>query len=137
MKILQLCVFASISLILSACIPALTSSQSGPKEGEFVKGRLARGFGGNVPLYKEAVVIESFAAESSYGGSFVTDDDLPRVYKYYQEVLPQLGWESQAREQAENNYIFEIKNSEYRGEIIVNVAGDGEKTAIGIAVSAR
>lgn len=125
------------AVILSACIPTLNTGQSAAREGEFVKGKIVKGFGGNVPLYKEAQVIETFASESSYGGSFVTDDNLSRVYKYYQEVLPQLGWESQVRQQAENNYIFEIKNSQYRGKIIVNIAGDGEKTALTIAVSAR
>lgn len=126
-----------VPFVLSACIPTLSTDQTGSREGEFVEGKIARGFPGDVPLYKEATVIESFASESSYGGSFVTDDNLPRVLKYYQDVLPKLGWESQVREQRVDNYVFEIKNEQYRGEIIVNIAGDGEKTAITIAVWER
>lgn len=126
-----------IPIVLSACIPMLNTGESAEKKGEFAKGKMVKGFGGNVPLYKEAQVIETFANDSSYGGSFISDDNLQAVLKYYQEVLPQLGWESQVREVSQTNYVFDIKNGELRGEVIINVAGDGKKSAITIAVSQR
>lgn len=126
-----------MSIVLSACFHTVGTSGTASEKGEFAKGEIVKGFGANVPLYKEAQVIETYGSEDNYGGAFISEDSLSRVLKFYEEVLPKLGWEAERQSQSETNHVFDIRNQEYRGSVIVNVAADGKSTAITIAVSKR
>ena len=136
-KFLVLATLFLTSIVLSACFHTIGTSGTASEKGEFAKGRLVEGFGANVPLYKEAVPVETYASEDAFGGSFMSEDSFSKVFKYYQETLPKLGWEMEVGSQSESNYVFDIRNQEYRGSVIVNVAADGRSTAITIAVSKR
>ena len=85
----------------------------------------------------KARVLESYGNNGAFGASFISDDDLDKVVKFYDQSLKKLGWESSQHRQSETNYVFEVKNSAYRGSVIVNTAADGKKTVITIAVLAR
>lgn len=126
-----------MSIVLSACFHTIGTSGTAGEKGEFAKGRLVEGFGPNVPLYKEAVPVETYASEDAFGGSFMSEDSFSKVFQYYQETLLKLGWETEVSSQSDTNYVFDIKNQEYRGSVIVNVAANSQKTAITIAVAKR
>lgn len=136
-KILAVAILFLTSIVLSACIPTIGTPETAGEKGEFAKGKIVRGFAGNVPLYKEAVPVETYASEDAFGGSFISEDSLSGVLKFYQETLPKLGWETAVSSLTEANYVLDIKNQEYRGSVIVNVAADGRSTAITIAVAKR
>lgn len=129
------------SVVLSGCIPSafIGGSKSntvagGP--GTFVKGKAVKGFPA-LPLYPKAKLLESYGANSSYGASAVSDDGLSKVLDFYNQSLPALGWEPKLAKQSETNYVYEIKNSQLQGVVIVNTADDDKKTAITISVAPR
>lgn len=126
-----------LPLILSACIPTIGVPDTAQEKGEFVEGKIAPGFGDNLPIYGKSVVLESYGDSDSFGGSFISQDSIGDVLKFYQKALPELGWETELTSQSETYYIFNIKNQDWRGSVIVNVAADDRKTAITIAVSKR
>ncbi len=128
---------ATVPFVLSACIPTLTTNGGGVKSEEFVKGKIAKGFPQSLPLYKNAQIIESYGGVSGYGTSFVTDDNLSKVVNFYNQALPKLGWTVNGRQGSETNFVFEIKNDKNQGQVIVNTAADGKKTAITMSVSER
>ena len=125
-----------ISMILSGCLPSIGGGGRVVSSDEFVKGKIVKGFP-NLPAYPKALVLESYGNEGSYGANFMTGDDLAKVVKFYNDSLPGLGWETQAKKQSETNYVFDIKNAQVAGSVIVNVAADGKKTAITMFVSPR
>src|SRR3990167_3686882 len=90
-----------IPIALSGCFPSLGGGGRAPAAGEFVKGGIVKGFPGTVPLYKEAVVVESYGDKDSYGASFITSDDLAKVVNYYNTALGTLGWNSELRQVSE------------------------------------
>ncbi|OGD88808.1 hypothetical protein A3I53_01715 [Candidatus Curtissbacteria bacterium RIFCSPLOWO2_02_FULL_40_13b] len=132
----KILLIAISSLILSACIPRLSSNGGSTDSGEYAKGKVVAGFPG-LPRYPKSQVIETIGQKGSYGGTFVVDKDILKVVKFYNESLPKLGWEVKVRQQSQYNYLFEIKNSNLYGTVIVNTAADGETVAISMAASPR
>lgn len=124
------------SFLLAGCVPQLGSSGKPVGKEEFVAGQVIGGFPG-VPLYSGAKVIESYGYKGSYGASFITEDDFSQVVKFYNETLPQLGWEAALGEISSSNFVFEIKNAAVSGSVIVNTAADNKRTAITISVTGR
>lgn len=124
------------SVVLVGCVPQLGSGGVPIGAQEFVQGKVVLGFP-SLPLYPDGKVIESYGYKFSYGASFISDDELVKVVKFYNEALPTLQWESSLKEMSPTNYVFDIKNSEMTGTVIVNTAADGEKTAITMSVTGR
>lgn len=124
-----------VPLILSGCIPRVdTSGQEG--SGEYVRGEVIKGFP-SLPLYEGAQVIESYGYGGTWGATFITGDDLGKVVNFYNDSLPKLGWDVVVNARSQANYVFEIENVQNKGEVIVNIAADGKKTAITMAVEPR
>lgn len=124
-----------VPLVLTGCIPRVgTSRQEG--SGEYVEGKVVEGFP-PLPLYEGAQVVESYGYGGAWGAIFITGDDLGKVVNFYNDSLPKLGWDVQVNAKSEANYVFEIKNVQNKGEVIVNIAADGKKTAITMAVGPR
>ncbi|MBI2327871.1 hypothetical protein HYU92_06145 [Candidatus Curtissbacteria bacterium] len=137
MKRFKIFVLVSFStLTLAGCVPMISSGVRPLGAQEFLKGQVVPGFP-QLPLYEGAKVIESYGYKGSYGASFVTNSELAKVVKFYNDSLPQLGWETSVKELAPDNYVFEIKNEENIGSVIVNTASDNQKTAITMSVSGR
>ncbi|OGD83242.1 hypothetical protein A2165_00730 [Candidatus Curtissbacteria bacterium RBG_13_40_7] len=132
----RLILILAISIILSACVPSIGGGGGVSSSDEYMKGRIVKGFPG-LPAYPKAEVIESYGNEGSYGASFMSSDDLAKVVKFYNDSIPQIGWEMQAKKQSETNFSFDVKNAQYQGSVIVNTAADGKKTAITIFASPR
>lgn len=126
----------AVPLVLAACLPRIGGGGEEAAKEEYLKGKVVSGFP-NVPLYPKAQVIESYGDKNSYGASFFVDDDLKRVLDFYNSSLAATGWEASESQKAADNYIFDIKNTDYRGQVIVNTASDGKQTAITISVAAR
>ena len=125
------------SILLSGCIPKLGGGDdSVSNKDEFVKGKPISGFP-NIPRFPKAEIIESVENEGSFGATFVTNDGIDKVVDFYNEALPQLGWESQLAGTSNSGYSFQIKNATWAGEIIVNTADDNKSTAISVSVSPR
>lgn len=136
-KFLSVAALFLTSIVLSACIPTIGVGDGADEKGEFVEGKIARGFPDNLPLYEDSVTLESYGDGDSFGGSFISQDLTSEVLKFYQQALPALGWETELTSPSATYYIFSIKNQDWRGSVIVNVADDGKKTAVTIAVSKR
>lgn len=130
----KLFLLAALPFVLAGC--SLGVGGADGSKDEFVKGAVAKGFP-NLPLYPKSQVVESYAYQGDFGASFVVGKSLADVTKFYQEFLPKSGWESSASQVAQDNYVFDVKNSEYEGRIIVNTAADSKKTAITISASKK
>src|SRR4030043_1836796 len=108
-KKLILIIFASI--LLSGCIPKLGGGDdSVSSKDEFIKGKPISGFP-NIPRFPKAEIIESVENEGSFGATFVTGEGVDKVVNFYNEALPQLGWELQLGGTGEPDYSFRIKNA--------------------------
>ncbi|MBI2012807.1 hypothetical protein HYS90_02670 [Candidatus Curtissbacteria bacterium] len=128
-----------VSIVLSGCLPSIARrGQQGSPAGsrEFAQGKVVSGFP-NLPRYPESQVIESVADDGSYGASFFSQDSLEVVSTFYNDSLPQFGWDTQFVKNTETNYTFRFKNAQFEGTIIVNVAADNKSTAITYSVSPR
>lgn len=125
----RLIIFLVFPIILGGCVANFSDSSQKTSIREFYKGVVVKGFP-SLPLYPKAQVVESFGYKNSYGASFISGDSLDKVIKFYRESFGKLGWESSLRKQSETNFVFDIKNKSYSGELIVNVAADGKRTAI-------
>lgn len=126
-----------VPLILSGCFPTIGPSDSPQTlESEFLKGSVSEKFP-KVPFYPKAEIIESYKSGENFGASAVSKDSLEKVLEFYRQAFVQLGWENSLTRQSTNNYLFEFKNAQLRGSVIVNVASDNKRTAITIAVSPR
>lgn len=136
-KIILISFLVVSTFLLTGCVPKLNTTGGGVKSEEFAKGKVVRGFPQDLPLYKGAVVIESYGGVSGYGASFITDDSLNKVVNFYNLGLAQLGWTVEVKKQSDTNFIFEIKNDKNQGRVIVNTAADGKKTAITVTISGR
>lgn len=134
MRVVIFAVFAS--LVLTGCLPSVGTDRGPSDAGEFAKGQIVKGFP-NLPLYPEANILETYGSKEGFGGSFVTSDELAKVVNFYGPALGQLGWESTLRQKSESNYVYEIKNDTYTGEVIINTASDGKQTAITTALGPR
>ena len=135
MKVIIFALFAS--LILAGCFPSAVTDRGGPSaSGEFAKGQIVRGFP-SLPSYPKAQVLETYGSKEGFGGSFVSGDELAKVVNFYGPALGQLGWGTVLRQKSESNYVYEIKNDTYMGEVIINTASDGKQTAITIVLEPR
>lgn len=76
-------------------------------------------------------------ALKSKNGVVLAGDDFAKVVKFYNDSLSKLGWETKAMKQSEESYVFDVKNAQNAGSVIVNVAADGKKTAISMFTSPR
>lgn len=136
-KFLIVGILILVPLVLGGCIPSVNTggsrSQSSP---EYAQGAIVEGFP-SLPLYEEAVVIESFGFNGKYGAAFVVDESLAKVVSFYSGSLKNLNWDVNLVQNSGTNYVFEIKNSGTKGEVIVNTASDGKKTAITMSVEPR
>ena len=132
----KLLIFLTLSIILAGCTANFGASSQKSVKREFLKGAVVKGFPA-LPLYPKSKVLESYGYKNSYGAAFVSGDKLDKVIKFYQQGFGVLGWESVLRKKSDTNFVFAIQNKEYSGELIVNVAADGKKTAITTYVSKR
>ena len=125
-----------ISISLSACFPNIQSDGSKKAESLYKKGVLVEGFP-TLPYYEKSKIVESFAFEKKYGASYVSNDELLKVVEFYNASLKGLGWDFTQKKISDTNYVFEVKNKDHQGVVIVNRAADGKKTAITYSVEAR
>lgn len=132
----KLFIFLVLSIILAGCKANFGTVPEKSAKREFLKGAVVKDFPG-VPLYPKAKILESYGYKNSYGAAFVSGEKLDKVIKFYQQGLGQLGWESTLRRRSDTNFVFSIKNQKYAGELIVNVAADGKRTAITTYLSQR
>jgi|SRR3972149_5976578 len=123
------------SFILSGCLPNIGGGGPPQNEEEFVKGKIVRGFPA-LPYYENAKIIESYGRSENYGATLVTNDDLAKVVNFYQDALEKLGWDATVSGSG-TNFVFDIKNAEKTGSIIINTAADNRRTVITIAISPR
>lgn len=124
------------SFLLAGCIPRLTTDSSVSSQSEFIKGKAVSGFP-NVPRYPKSQLLESINDNNSYGAAFIVDEDIAKVVDFYNNSLSATGWESTAVKKTETNYVFEVKNADYSGEVIVNTVSDSKSTAISVFVEPR
>ncbi len=120
--------FAVLPFILSGCIP---TTGGGDKTGsqEYMKGAVVSSFP-PLPLYPKSKIVESYNFNNNYGASFISTDKLDKVVSFYSDSLGKLGWDHNLYKQSETNYVYEVKNEEYKGSVIINTAGDGKSTAL-------
>lgn len=138
-KSLRVLAILAIGLFLSGCTAGIGLGGGGakaPASGEFLKGDVVKGFP-DLPLYKDAQVIESYGSVSAYGASFIAKENLAKVVDFYNTSLPQLGWNANVSQNSATSYVFDIKNETYAGSVIVNTAADDRHTAITISVAVR
>ncbi|MEX2028441.1 MAG: hypothetical protein WD988_03020 [Candidatus Curtissbacteria bacterium] len=133
-KFLLVLTILTVPLVLAGCFPGIGQTNTVGRD-EYIAGAVVPGFP-QVPLYPDASVIESYGFEEKYGASIVADDDVARVARFYSDSLPQLLWQTDASGSGDR-FIFNIKNENQEGMIIVNKAADGKTTAITIAISPR
>ena len=124
------------SLLLAGCIPKLSNDGTVVSQSEFIKGKAVSGFP-NMPRYPKSQLLESINDNNFYGASFISEENIQKVVDFYTNSLPQTGWESTFVKKTETNYVFEIRNATYSGEVIVNTASDGKSTAISVFVEPR
>lgn len=136
-KSFLVCGFLIVPLLVSACVSSLGGGKAAPREGTFVERAIVDGFPNNMPLYEGSKVVESYGETENFGASFISEDGLAKVFEFYQNALPALGWQTNVKQNSETNFTFEIKSDAYFGTVIVNTAADFKSTAITIAVSAR
>src|SRR3989338_1537227 len=110
-----------VPLVLTACLPKIGSSTAPVSSNEFVKGSSVKGFPA-VPLIPKSKALESYGNNGNFGASFISDEKLSKVIKFYDESLKKLGWEATLQKRSEINYVYNIKNASQEGSIIINTA---------------
>jgi len=128
----------AFALVLSGCTGGFVGGASNAKADalSWEKGKAVKGFPA-VPVYPNARILESFGYSNQWGASYISDKKLTDIVKFYQDSLAQLNWQGDLSKKAETNYVFDIKNDKYTGQIIVNTAADNKKIAITISVRAK
>ena len=135
-KIIKLGTILTIcSIFLTGCLPDLGGGGAAPPADEYLKGEIIKGFPA-LPSYENAKVIESYAKGGNYGATLVTNDELAKVVNFYQDALEKLGWDATVSGSG-NNFVFDIKNADKIGYVIINTASDNRRTVITIGVSPR
>jgi len=132
----KLIIVLAFSFFATGCIPRLGNDGTVVSQSEFIKGKAVSGFP-NVPRYPKSQLLESINDNNSYGVSFIAEENIQKVVDFYSSSLTATGWESTFVKKTEANYVFEIKNATYSGEVIVNTASDGKSTAISVSVEPR
>ncbi len=121
--------------MLTGCIPQTGQSGINGKD-EYVKGAMVPNFPA-LPLYRGAQVVESYGFQDNFGAVFISGDDLSKVFQFYNDSLPKLGWDTSVTRKGTDNFTFNIKNDKQQGTVIVNTAADSKKTAITMSISPR
>lgn len=124
------------SLILTGCVPRLKVEDALKSKGEFQEGEVVAGFP-NLPLYPDAKVIESYGDGGNFGATFTVNEELVKVVDFYKPALEGLGWEYTLNQRSETNYVFDFKNLDNQGQIIINTAENGKTTAISVFAEPR
>lgn len=124
------------SFLVSGCIPRLQTDDNQVSQGQFIKGKAVSGFP-DMPRYPEAQLLESIDDKGSFGASFIVDEDIQKVIDFYNQSLPQFGWEVTNLKKTDSQNVFEVRNAEYNGELIINTASDSKSTAISVFVEPR
>jgi len=124
------------SFFASGCLPKFTSDEGVQSQSEFIKGKAVSGFP-NLPRYPKSQLLESINDNNSFGVSFISEEDIQKVVDFYSSSLPQTGWESTFFKKTETNNVFEVKNADFSGEIIISTASDNQSTAISVFVEPR
>ena len=132
----KIIIVLAFSFFATGCLPRLASEDGVTSLSEFIKGKAVSGFP-NVPRYPKSQLLESINDNNSFGVSFISEDNIQKVVDFYTSSLPQTGWESTFVKKTETNYVFEIRNATYSGEVIVNTASDGKSTAIAVFIEPR
>ena len=132
----KIIIMFAFSFLLAGCIPKLSNDGTVVSQSEFIKDKAVSGFP-NIPRYPKSQLLESINDKNSYGASFISEENIQKVVDFYTNSLPQTGWESTFVKKTETNYVFEIRNATYSGEVIVNTASDGKSTAISVFVEPR
>lgn len=125
-----------LSIILAGCIPKVSNDDSSKESGEFAQGQVIKGFP-NLPLYEGAKVVQTYGQGDEFGGSFMVDEQLSKVVDFYNKNLPAAGWQASLKQASLTNFVFDVKNAQTAGTIIVNTAADGKQTAITMALAPR
>lgn len=124
------------SIILSGCVPRVKVDDVFKGKSEFAEGKVVAGFP-NLPIYPDAKVIESYGDGENFGASFTVNEELVKVVDFYKPALESLGWEYTLNQKSETNYVFDFKNLDNQGQIIVNTAQNGKTTAISVFAEPR
>ena len=132
----KIIIVLAFSFFATGCLPRLASDGGATSQSEFIKGKAISGFP-NMPRYPKSQLLESINDDNSYGASFISEENIQKVVDFYSNFLPQTGWESTFVKKTETHYVFEVKNTDYSGEVIVNTASDGKSTAISVFVEPR
>ncbi len=135
MKI-RLFAIIALSFLLSACIPTIGNSEPRSSKDEFKKGVYAAGFPA-IPYYKNSKVLESYGNQGYFGSASVTNDDITKVTKFFDESLKQLGWDFSVRQNSATSFEYSINNARQQGSIIINTTVDGKKTGITVSIAPR
>lgn len=132
----KIIIVISLSFFATGCLPKFASDEGTPSQSEFIKGKAVSGFP-NVPRYPKSQLLESINDDNSFGVSFLTEEDITKVVDFYSSFLPQTGWESIFVKKTEANYVFEIQNADYSGEVLISTASDNKSTAISVFIEPR
>ena len=132
----KLIIVLAFSFFATGCIPKLGSDGTVVSQSEFIKAKAVSGFP-NIPRYPKSQLLESINDNNSYGASFISEENIQKVVDFYSSSLAATGWESTLVKKAQTNYVFEIKNAAYSGEVIVNTASDCKNSAIAVFMEPR
>ena len=132
-KILIVLAFAFFA---TGCLPRLGNGGGATSQSEFAKAKPVSGFP-NMPRYPKAQLLESIDDKDSFGASFIVDEELQKVVDFYFGSLPQFGWEVTDIKKTDSRNVFEVRNAQYSGEVIINTAADSKSTAISVFVEPR
>lgn len=132
----KLIIVLAFSFFAAGCIPRLGNDGTVVSQSEFIKGKPVSGFP-NLPRFPKSQLLESVNDNNSFGASFISEENIQKVVDFYSSSLTATGWESTLVKKTVANYVFEIKNAAYSGEVIVNTASDGKSTAISVSVEPR
>jgi len=129
-------IMLAFSFFATGCIPKLGNDGTVVSQSEFIEGKAVSGFP-NMPRYPKAQLLESIDDKGSFGASFIVDEELQKVVDFYFGSLPQFGWEVTNIKKADSRNVFEVRNAQYSGEVVINVASDSKSTAISVFVEPR
>ena len=129
-------IMLAFSFFATGCIPKLGNDGTVVSQSEFIEGKAVSGFP-NMPRYPKAQLLESIGDNGSFGASFIVEEDLQKVIDFYNESLPQFGWEVTGIEKTDSRNVFEVRNAQFNGEVIINTASDSKSTAISVFVEPR
>jgi len=129
-------VVLAFSFLVSGCIPNLQTDDAEVSQSQFIKGKAVAGFP-DMPRYPKAQLLESIDDKGSFGASFIVDEELQKVVDFYFGSLPQFGWEVTDIKKTDSRNVFEVRNAQYSGEVIINTASDSKSTAISVFVEPR